>query len=50
MVKTEARKKDANAHQRLVLADRFLIDGFKPIIDDLLTFTGKKAEFVQMYI
>lgn len=31
----------ANAHQRLVLADRFLIDGFKPIIDDLLTFTGK---------
>ena len=31
----------AGAHQKLEHADRFLIEGFKPIIADLLTFTGK---------
>ena len=30
----------AGAHQKLEHADRFLIEGFKPIIADLLTFTG----------
>jgi len=30
----------ANAHQNLEHADRFLIDGMKPVIADLLTFTG----------
>jgi hypothetical protein len=29
-----------NAHQKLEHADRFLIDGMKPIISDILTFTG----------
>lgn len=31
----------AGAHQKLEHADRFLIDGLKPVIADLLTFTGK---------